>query len=376
MTADLHLTWFGDRQLFMVASARHAVDAGFFAMHAYSRIAKLLVHHHLSIVHERIFGSCDVAQRVMKARSDALMENGISDESPYTYIQGHPPWGTGLAGLIIQAVQGNAVFTIEDQGRPCGQGWQAEDKTYLILQNIQARHRGIETPGPDQTSEVITRARRILENNHAQYSDTVRTWFYIKDILSWYAHFNQTRTVAYRELGIIGGSPNEPHLLPASTGIEGITPQASAVSMDLLAIIGQEGSSNPTVKRLKNRAQMEAYQYGSSFSRAALIQDREAHLLELSGTAAIDENGKTISPKSISAQVTATFDNIEALLQAQGSDLEHMAAATVFIKPGADADVFWSEVERRGLKTTQWVCVTADICRSSLLFEIDGEVIW
>ena len=41
-----------------------------------------------------------------------------------TYIQGHPPWGEGLAGVIIRAVScrqpQDEVWTIRDQGKPVG----------------------------------------------------------------------------------------------------------------------------------------------------------------------------------------------------------------------------------------------------------------
>jgi hypothetical protein len=44
--------------------------------------------------------------------------------NPGLLIQGEPPWGEGFAGVIIQAVSGDAVWTVEDEDKKVGKGWR------------------------------------------------------------------------------------------------------------------------------------------------------------------------------------------------------------------------------------------------------------
>ena len=100
----LHLTEAGDDHAFLVASIPGRVDAELAAGDAYTKIADLLDTRGMTIVHERLFGSLSVEPGVMAARKRALCLRNIPADSPLTYIQGHPPWGEGLAGVIIRAV--------------------------------------------------------------------------------------------------------------------------------------------------------------------------------------------------------------------------------------------------------------------------------
>jgi len=67
----------------------------------------------------------------------------------------------------------------------------------------------------------MERAAAILEQQGSSYQDTVRTWFYLQDILAWYRDFNGARTAAYEKFGLLPRAKNSPFLLPASTGIGG-----------------------------------------------------------------------------------------------------------------------------------------------------------
>ena len=83
---------------------------------------------------------------------------------------------------------------------------------------------------------MLERAERILRENGASYKDVVRTWFYLSDILGWYAAFNKVRNEKYGEFGIMPGPGDRELLLPASTGIQGETPSGAACAMDLIAV--------------------------------------------------------------------------------------------------------------------------------------------
>jgi enamine deaminase RidA (YjgF/YER057c/UK114 family) len=373
----LKVTEAGQGQTFLVASIQSSVDAASSAHDLYSQIAKVLGERRLEVVHERIFGSLSVEPSVMAVRHRAFRTCGITRDNPVTYIQGNPHWGEGLAGAIIHAVSPDKpgdVWTIMDGETPCGRGWRRNDSTWLVLQNISGNHFSLGNNGnrPLHVREMLDRAERILRENGSSYCDVARTWFYLPDILDWYAGFNKIRNERYGEFGIMPGPGDEKLLLPASTGIRGETPLGAAATMDLIAV-KKESISRPVMKQLTNAAQLDAFRYGSAFSRGAVIQDADVSLIEVSGTAAIDERGKSRFIDDIRGQINCTFDKIEKLLSGEGAGLRDIAAATVFVKRSEYAEVFREMTLKRGLENFPAVCVVADVCRDELLFEIDAE---
>ncbi len=360
---------------FIVASAHSPDDAREAASLSYRQIAEVLSERGLVAVHERIFGSLGVAHDVMSARTQAFTSFGISPGNAVTYIEGRPPWGEGLAGVIIHAVKSDEVWPVMDSGVPCGRGWRLNGATYLVLQNIQAFN-GI-IPGHRskslQARLMIEHAKRILRENGASYKDVVRTWFYLSGILDWYAAFNKVRNEKYGEFGIMPGPGDRDLLLPASTGIRGETPSGAASTMDLMAIVGK--ADRLAVKQLTNAAQLDAFRYGSAFSRGAIIQEPDVSLIEVSGTAAIDEHGVSLYPGDLRSQIDCTFGKIDSLLGQAGAGLADICAATVFVKRPEYAEVFREMTKDRGLEEFPAVCVISDVCRDELMFEIDGEAV-
>jgi enamine deaminase RidA (YjgF/YER057c/UK114 family) len=375
----LHMSATGRGQAFLVAQAAWGADAGPAAQAAYGEIARVLQEQGLTIVHERLFGSLEVKPAVISARDAAFRASNLPTDAPVTYIQGHPPWGEGFAGAIIQAVScrnpKDEVWTISDQGKAVGRGWRRQDTTFLLLQNIQGLVMGpqeVNTP-PLQAKRLIRRAAGILESQGASYRDVARTWFYLADILAWYPDFNRSRTAVYGQFGILPGQDNGRLRLPASTGINGRVPTGAAGALDLFAVVGPE-ASRPPVRQLSNPGQQDAFQYGSAFSRGALLQQPEVSLLQVSGTAAIDEKGVSLHPGNVRAQIDCTFDKIAALIEPEGASLADIVAACVFVKCPEDARAYQERAAARGLHNLPVVIMVADICREELLFEIDAEV--
>ena len=154
----------GPGQAFLVAPASWGADAASAARAAYSEIGRVLQDQGLTIVHERLFGSISVKSAVLAARDAAFRARNLPANGPITYVQGHPPWGEGLAGIIIRAVSRrypqDKVWTIRDQGQPVGRGWRQGDATFLVLQNLQGlalNGNGANGP-PQQARRMIQRA--------------------------------------------------------------------------------------------------------------------------------------------------------------------------------------------------------------------------
>jgi enamine deaminase RidA (YjgF/YER057c/UK114 family) len=376
---NLHLTSTGAGQAFLVAQANWGADATAAARAAYDEIARVLQDQGLTMVHERLFGSLKAKAEVMDARNAAFRAWGLPVNSPLSYIQGTPPWGEGFTGAIIRAVSSrqpqDKIWTIWDQEKAVGRGWQRRDTTFLWLQNIQGPVIGpqqVNTP-PLQTKRMIQRAARILESQGTSYRDVVRTWFYLSDILAWYPEFNRARTAVYEQFGLLPGQNHGRLRLPASTGIRGEVPGGAVAALDLLAVVGP-GESRPLVRQLSNPGQQDAFQYGSAFSRGALIPQPDHALIQVSGTAAIDEQGRSLYPDDIRAQIDCTFHKIDTLIGQEGACLEDIAAACIFVKRPEDALVYQECADAWGLGNLPAVVMVADICRPELLFEIDAEV--
>ncbi len=123
----LHGRAAGQSQALMVAQGSWGADAALTAQAAYGVIIEVLKDRNLTMVHERLFGSLAVKEAVMAARAATLSAGNLSPEGAVTYIQGRPPWGEGLAGVILRAVScrhpQDRVWPIRDQGRTVGRGW-------------------------------------------------------------------------------------------------------------------------------------------------------------------------------------------------------------------------------------------------------------
>jgi enamine deaminase RidA (YjgF/YER057c/UK114 family) len=363
----------GEGRAFFVASVKSPAGAREAASLSYTQIAEALSARGIVVVHERIFGSLSMEHEVISARRQAFTSFGISPENPVTYIEGRPPWGKGLAGVIIHAVKADEAWTIIDSGVPCGRGWRLNGVTHLVLQNTQA----FNINPTDHTSKslqarlMFERAERILRENGASYKDVVRTWLYISDILAWYAGFNKVRNEKYGEFAIMPGPGDRDLLLPASTGIEGKSPSGAVCAMDLMAVLNSEKCT----RKLSNPSQLDAFRYGSAFARASVVRNGSTALIEVSGTAAIDEHGVSLYTGDIRAQIDCTFDKVAALLKQEGAGLKNICAATVFVKQPEFAEIFYEMAAARGLENFPCVCIVADVCREELLFEIDAEAI-
>jgi reactive intermediate/imine deaminase len=72
---------------------------------------------------------------------------------------------------------------------------------------------------------------------------------------------------------------------------------------------------------------------------------RVGELLLISGQAAIDEQGEIVGAGDFDAQAEQTFRNLARVLEAGGSDLEHVVKVTIFLTDMAN---FPKIVELRG----------------------------
>lgn len=128
----------------------------------------------------------------------------------------------------------------------------------------------------------------------------------------------------------------------------------------------------------------EAYDYPkpSSFSRGMRIDIRGITILFISGTASINESGESIYPGDFGAQTWRTFQNITALLEAEGATWHNIVRTTCYLRDiirdyekfNEIRTVFYKEQGLDLLPASTGI--QAHLCRDDLLVEIEAIAIF
>jgi enamine deaminase RidA (YjgF/YER057c/UK114 family) len=323
----------------------------------------------MRVLSERAFGTLDFYQTYSRIRE----KYRNLARRPFSYVQGAPLDGSGLAGIQIHAVKPDSDENpriIYDGERPCGSVWRRKDATYVHIAGLCGLRDGIRNR-ENQAASMFEAMKRLFASQSADFRNVVRTWFYLDDILEWYDVFNAVRTEKFRSFGLISDSaaaPSEgPVYLPASTGIGGRNPDGAVCYCDALAVSGPV-----RISVLPGKLQPSAYSYGSAFSRGICIEEQGRRQIFVSGTAAIDASGLSLYPGDPESQIGKTLEVIEALIREKGAKFEDIRTATVYLKRAEDLSAYIKTAERFGLTNLPAVFVVADICREELLFEMDA----
>ena len=124
----------------------------------------------------------------------------------------------------------------------------------------------------------------------------------------------------------------------------------------------------------------EAHHYAlpSSFSRGVRVELGEASILYISGTASIDDQGRTVHPGDLEAQCLRTFRNLARLLVAEGASWHDVVRTTCYLRDiERDYDAFnqMRTLFMDGIGLDPLPASTgiqARLCRSDLLVEIEA----
>jgi enamine deaminase RidA (YjgF/YER057c/UK114 family) len=145
-----------------------------------------------------------------------------------------------------------------------------------------------------------------------------------------------------------------------------------------------EVTTAPVVKRaITNRSVLnEAYAYGSAFSRGMRIDLSGLTILLISGTASINDEGKTVHVDDLRAQTRRTFDNITALLASEGATWHDIVRTTCYLRDierdykafNEERSAFYQEQKLNPLPASTGI--QAILCRPDLLVEIEAIVMF
>jgi 2-iminobutanoate/2-iminopropanoate deaminase len=124
----------------------------------------------------------------------------------------------------------------------------------------------------------------------------------------------------------------------------------------------------------------EAYAYAkpSSFSRGMRIDLNGVTMLLISGTASIDEQGRSLYTGDFRAQLRRTFRNITALLESEGATWKDIVRTTCYLRDierdyeafNEERTAFYAEQGLDPLPASTGI--QAILCRPELLIEIEA----
>ena len=177
---------------------------------------------------------------------------------------------------------------------------------------VRLRAASLHGAGVDATAQTVAMfesAESLLAEAGLSFHDVVRTWIHLRDIDRDYDAFNRGRRAFFARRSI------DPP--PASTGIGGGPP---AHDHDLcLAFEARTPDLEHPVAVMHTPTLNEAPEYGADFTRGLRVVDANEITLHVSGTASIDEAGRTAHPGDFEAQADRMLRNIAGLLEAQGA---------------------------------------------------------
>ena len=217
-----------------------------------------------------------------------------------------------------------------------------------------------------QAKEVFEKAHQILTSFGLDFSNTIRTWLYASDILSWYDELNRARNEFFSAHGIYD------KIVPASTGIGMDNPAGAALVIQLLAVAVK--NEDMRIEVAESPLQNSALDYKSSFSRGIQLMGPDQQRLYVSGTASIDAEGRTVFVDDVAAQVDLTMRVVEGILDKTDMQWRDAVSGLVYFKNRSDFGLFDDYCKAHKI-TLPHIKVCADVCRDDLLFELELDAV-
>jgi len=281
---------------------------------------------------------------------------------PITWVEGAACQGGLIAGIHVHAFTGEAD-RITYGGRVIGSVFTGGGARQCFVGGLMPVEKTL--PCAEQTRLVLEDLQAVFALAGFELADTVRTWFFLDNILSWYDGFNQARSKIYSGIKFRTGS------LPASTGVGAKNSAGAALALAAWAF--RPLDRNAFAEEVASPLQCPAPAYGSSFSRAMEVSTNSRRRLFVSGTASIAPGGKTLWTGDVRRQVDLTMEVVEAVLRSRGFTLADLTHATAYFRNPTDAAIYTEWLRVNQLSGMPVISAQCDVCRDDLLFELEAE---
>lgn len=328
---------------------------------------------------------------LIKKRLDQILNDSFDSAVPPTAFVGQSPdKNKHVAFEVIIAVDQSPDYQIQHK--------RLGNSTYVVVKNADVHEvyaagltsSDLSEGTADQANKAFSQMKAILENEGLDFSDIVRQWNYIENILGVtsenqklkqnYQIFNNVRTNHYKTSSFRNG-------YPAATGI-GM--KVGGIVLDFIAV---SSVKDITIHPIKNPHQVDAHQYSEEvlvgdnsaskaspkFERAKVLANHSVNEIYISGTAAI-LGQKTIEQQAIADQTLITIQNINDLisfsnLKANGvsvpNNIEAPSYLRAYVKNMRDIPKV-RKICNEYFKDIPALYLVSDICRDNLAVEIEA----
>ncbi len=313
----------------------------------------------LAAVSLRLFGSRDSISKAL-----LFLDTEMKDIAcpPLSITPDELPDKSSLQ-VQVHAASNIRTTSVFYENALVGKGFEDDNASYYMLRILPDNSN---VSPHNQTRDVFEKANAVLAHYGGGFSNTIRTWLFADDILSWYGQLNKSRDQFFERQNIYQ------QLIPASTGIGAANFDGKHLAAQVLAV-------RPKKDKLKiysadSPLQCPALDYKSSFSRAVKLESPDHSRLYISGTAGIDKSGKTAFVGDIAGQLDLTMRVVDAILSHAGMSWSNVVTSLVYFKYGQDFHFFDEYCSRRGIYLPH-IKMQADVCREELLFEIELDAV-
>jgi enamine deaminase RidA (YjgF/YER057c/UK114 family) len=307
---------------------------------------------------------------VREARRRALAASDAGHHRPATLEIEQPPLEErACLEISVQAVlpRGSQPQFVPVAASPacnCAECSSARGLRVRVGAETRFHASGLCGPGEDafqQTLGMFGLAEQLLQNAGMEFRDVARTWIHLRHMDRDYRALNRARREFFEARGI------EP--VPASTGIGG-GPVSDVHDLCLSIYAVKAGRRLPRTV-MTSPTLNEASEYGADFVRGLRVAEANKVALYVSGTASIDEQGRTAHAGDLEAQADRMLVNIDALLKGQGAGFADVVQAITYLKHAGDAERIRAKFIRAGFDGFPLALVEAPICRPDLLCETE-----
>ena len=298
--------------------------------------------------------------------SAAELKEAIGDcDWPVTWVDSGHRKGSPLGGIHIHAVSGADVERITLADRPVGSVFRDDSARYCYLGDLWS---GDQQAGrTEQAKQTFDMMEAGLNLGGMDFSNVVRTWLYLDELLQWYDPFNRVRDDFFRCRGVFDD------LVPASTGISGANPAGAALIATVMGIQPLDGSVRASA--LPSPLQCPALKYGSSFSRAIEMSLPNCSRVLVSGTASIEPGGKTVYVDDIARQIDLTMRVVKAILAQRDMTWSDVTRGIAYFKSADFHQAYEEYCRSEDIPDMPMIITENDVCRHDLLFEIELDAI-
>ena len=119
----------------------------------------------------------------------------------------------------------------------------------------------------------------------------------------------------------------------------------------------REHQAEPPPPRVMNAFHLNAYEKDFGYSQAILVDKT----LYVSGSMAVDSNGRLVSPGDMAGQMRAAYSNIQQTLAANGANFDEVVKETIYTTNMDEllkaSDLRFEYYDKERPPTTSWVQV-------------------